>query len=365
MSKYLLRRSKLEKWTITVLFKSLSHASLKPEVWYSLRYDRGYKQQNRGATKSTKMQLGSIVWGHTATFRCSLIPRKDGGYEKKLLTLELQEHAAAGRMGQRVGKDVNIDIAKYVNPDTDREYSFPVPVSATQVGTLHVMVRARQGDVGAPAGGYDMEDGTDTHPRSDNSTVSALSDASENSAGEERANHHEVPRRSQPSLVAEINGSMNGLVRQVTHTPSEASVPSSHGRHSAHSDGTRAAYIDELRRRKAIARARLPIDSPGSSSTYTPASLLGRAQSAPSLPPRINLDSTLAPRQLLPRAESLQVEALRARVKELEAELKRRDSRASARTEVAKGRRESRSHASNCSSRPQEGRGECGGCVIV
>lgn len=25
------------------------------QVWYSLRYDRGYKQQNRGATKSTKV----------------------------------------------------------------------------------------------------------------------------------------------------------------------------------------------------------------------------------------------------------------------------------------------------------------------
>lgn len=36
------------------------------------------------------------------------------------------------------------------------------------------------------------------------------------------------------------NGSIFFIFRQVTHTPSEASVPSSHGRHSAHSDGTRA-----------------------------------------------------------------------------------------------------------------------------
>lgn len=54
--------------------------------------------------------------------------------------------------------------------------------------------------VGAPAGGYDMEDGTDTHPRSDNSTVSALSAASEN------------VHRLQPSNLS----CLNYILRRVT-----------------------------------------------------------------------------------------------------------------------------------------------------
>lgn len=45
---------------------------------------------------SPQLQYGSVVWGHTATFLCSLLPKKDGLYEKKLLTLEVHEVCRRG-----------------------------------------------------------------------------------------------------------------------------------------------------------------------------------------------------------------------------------------------------------------------------
>lgn len=51
------------------------------------------------------------------------------------------QHVAAVRMGRAVGKDINIDLAKYLHTP-DREYCFPIQVTKTDVAQLHVCAPA-------------------------------------------------------------------------------------------------------------------------------------------------------------------------------------------------------------------------------
>eukprot|EP00667_Euglena_gracilis_P013915 EG_transcript_14380 len=331
MSKYLLHRKKLEKWTVTVLFKSLVCSALNPEVMYSVRYDRGYKQVNRGATKPAKLQYGSVVWGHTASFLCSLLPKKDGLYEKKLLTLEVHEHVAAVRMGRAVGKDINIDLAKYLHTP-DREYCFPIQVTKTDVAQLHLVIRARKTDPGAfPTVGYDTEDGTDTNPGSRSSTVSALSDVSDNHSDVEKTdfadasasslNRSELEAMQNRRVVAELNGTLTSFVRRTgTETPSDASYRSNRSRRSAQAvgkDGGLQGADLQLRGKAPAAMPTLTAMSAGLPSSHQPAMTFA--------PPAPRRSSQAFSHASLPRREDeAEIKDLRARVKELEAELHQR-----------------------------------------
>lgn len=74
MSKYLLHRKKLEKWTVTVLFKSLVCSALNPEV---CRVCVAVKVSKR---------LGSLFWGGKVGGRAAgrqvypPLPEKDVGH---------------------------------------------------------------------------------------------------------------------------------------------------------------------------------------------------------------------------------------------------------------------------------------------
>eukprot|EP00668_Euglena_longa_P005861 GGOE01006910.1.p1 GENE.GGOE01006910.1~~GGOE01006910.1.p1 ORF type:complete len:365 (-),score=48.07 GGOE01006910.1:489-1583(-) len=331
MSKYFLHRKRLEKWTVTVLFKALVCSALSPEVMYSLRYDRGYKQQNRGATKPVKVQYGSVVWGHTATFLCSLLPKKDSTYEKKLLTLEVHEHVAAVRMGRMVGKDINIDLAKYLYTP-DREYCFPIQITKTDVAQLHLVIRARKTDPGAfPTAGYDTEDGTDTNPGSRRSTVSALSDMSDNHSDNERTdfadasasslNKSELDALQNGKVVAELNGTLTSFVRRSgVQTPSDISYRSSCSRRSAKECGLQGNTDHQLRagpggRVPSVSAPPLALAFPSGPSPHSKVG--SRALQAQGC--RLQDYSQASP---LRREEEAEIKELRARIKELEAELR-------------------------------------------
>lgn len=335
MSKYLFHKNKLEKWAVTVLFKSLSHPDLKKEVWYSLRYDRGAKQQNRGSTKPTKVQYGNVIWGHTATFLCSLIPKKDGTFEKKLLSLEINEHPAAGRMGHSVGKDIHIDLAKYITSQ-DREFTFPIHLSKTEVATVHLAIRAKKAEAGSfPSNGSDT-DGTDTHPRSRASTVSAISNDSDFHSDGEPSELHETSTGSlskseldaldQRRAMTEMSSSFergDPFGRQVEKAPSESSVRSSRSRRSAQSTtGSRTAYVEELQRVKSAARrATKNEDLPTE---------FRSPRGRPSMPYPQELEPRHSAEFEKPRQQREMVN-LQARVTELETELRRRESSTSSR----------------------------------
>jgi hypothetical protein len=174
MSKSFRNKKKHEKWNVTILFKEFSYEALQKDVFYSLRYDRGVKPGNQGQTKPAKAQLGSVLWGHAATFICTMVPSRDGEFEKKFLTMGLHEHPSITRAGRLVGKEITINLAKYID-SKDKDFGFPMKMPLGGQAIVHLVIRAKRCE--STMYESDDDDLTDTHrSRSGYSTVEALSD---------------------------------------------------------------------------------------------------------------------------------------------------------------------------------------------